>query len=266
MNTNASKTPWRLFGMCALIPPAVTLILLVVVPVIRLLGLTSGLAPPDAAESDAPAEDRIMRLENVRRLETDRSFWQTRLALAKTDSLYLVIDLVDSVMLLEIKGVPVRRSPIRRFEMSAALRRGRHDREHAVRADTALTLHRAWATIPKAPIRMQYAPADTGGSTPPPMFETDTTSAPEDVALVLDFSPDLTVTVLPDQPLSAAGWGRLAWFRIRRRLEDVGREARMLARWTLPQPERWIELQMQAVDAKAVYRALPSAARMIVRL
>ena len=112
-------------------------------------------------EDPLPENERVFyELPDIRELNRDMAFLQARGTMAKSDSIGISINLQDSVILLEIQGVTVHKTPIHGYRKSRFF--SRLD-EH-----TAFTLFSSplqvvseFATIQKEPILYKKAPKDT---------------------------------------------------------------------------------------------------------
>lgn len=266
-----SATHRRFLIGCAAIPVLILLIVTVLAPVLFSLyrPVTPETEPAStASESGIPVTDlpegQRALFERVRSLETDRIFWRSRLELAKADSFYLVLDLVDSVLILELKGVVIRRCAIPQFDVNPAIKR---IRDHQAWPPVPFILSKTWATTPKTSIRIQYAPADSSAAaaapTLPPGKALDTT---QDVVLFFEFVPELSLFIKPDTPLSFSVWFDTAWHRMMHRTERIGQEVTAMVGGTLPPPDRQIALTLSSADALAIYRAIPGSVQMIIRV
>ncbi len=90
----------------------------------------------------------------------EMSFLKARTAMAETDSIYLALNLTDSVITLEISGVTVARTKLTRLSSSRMLR----DRNSYVISSMLakpLVIERNFASIQKEPLMIKMAPKDT---------------------------------------------------------------------------------------------------------
>ncbi len=214
-----------------------------------------------AEPSPTPSPEFLAKMAE---LKTAEAYWQARLRLAKTRSINLSIDLVDSVVGLDINGVTVRRCKIHRFEMSSAIAHLKSQGRLHLWLANGFALQKELATLPKAPIRVKEAPKDT--------IEASESAGEElpienrDVHFTWDFDRQLTVLVEQVQTPSVSGWLSKLWYGFRRTLGAAGQALLELGRLKLPQHRLWIELELTREDAKAIYRALPEKAGLALRL
>ncbi len=196
-------------------------------------------------------------------LAIEEAFFRNRLMMAKTDSVALAIDLVDSVVTLDIKGVPVRTCRIQSFSTSGALLRARRSPRLAGWLSRPFVLRREWGTIPKAPIKKVDAPKDTveaeklAAMTPPPDSG--------EVAFVLAFTRNLTVKVTQAEKLSGKGHVQKATMEAWHRGVSLLEEFSELRRQGRVSPPLAVSMKLSRADAKAIYRALPRHAMLAFR-
>lgn len=262
----------RIIFLTLCVAPAFLIFLLVVVlPVtVNPFAESAGENFRDDAEpsSDSTAAEispgRRELLEKIVALEIEEAFWQARQRLAKSDSINLSVDLADSVVRLEVKGVPVRICKIHRYNCSDAVNhlRGRGRLAHWLSAP--FILQKELATLPKAPIKIKEAPKDT--------IEASESTGEElpveqrDVHFTLHFDRNLTIVVAQIQTPSFRGWLRKIFYGLRRSAGTAGEALFALARLKLPQHRIEIELELTREDAKAIYRALPPNSGLALRL
>lgn len=217
--------------------------------------------PPGTAAVPDTAGGEALR-ENLVDLEIAAAFWQARLQLARGDSIGLVVNLKDSVANLEIRGVPIRVCRIQRYRLGSALRRLRAQGRLQSWLATPFTLQRDLATLPKAPVRVVEAPADT--------IEAQKRSAVEvplekrDVHYTLEFDRDLVLAIEQAQPSTFKGWWEKLLYKSRRLLASARETIDDLRHGELPRHRMLIEMELTQEDAKAIYRALPGRAGMVL--
>jgi len=197
-------------------------------------------------------------------LERDEAFWNSQLQLAKRDSFNLLLDFSDSAAILQIKGVPVRKCKMHRFNIGYAI--GHLTAQGGLNQwlSSPFILQREFATIPKAPIRIMQAPADTN--------EANATNSQEiplennDVHFTMEFDRNLTVTVEQVQRPTFKGRMRKALYDVRRSLISTKEILQSLKNLKMPHQRVWIEIEITREDAKAIYRALPQKAGLVMKL
>lgn len=257
-----------LFGFISLLLPGYVLFLSVISPAFHSheIGLFSDslLIPSDTFTGRSPvSQETAGKIREIESLELEQAFLKNRLTLAKTDSIYMTINLYDSILSLEIQGVTVRRCPIQEFWVSRRLVITSYD-NLLEWASTPFHLTNDLSTIPKIRYFVKKAPKDTmeaalqGDHPIPP----DTSS----IYFTLFFDKNLVVeieqTELPDKEEEVL---INQYVKIKRDSTRYQTWKAVLHRHT---PDYGISLQLKISesDARAVYRGLPVNSRMALRL
>jgi hypothetical protein len=221
----------------------------------------------EALPDSTPAEIVAGRQALARKmasLEIDQAFFQARLLLSKNDSIGLVVDLIDSVAALEIKGVPIRRCKILRYRSGSLTKRLRNQGRLHQWLSTPFVMQKELATLPKSPIRIKEAPKDT--------IEANESKGEDlpiehrDAEFTLQFDRNLNLVVEQAQRPSFSGRLRKIWYAWRRSFGTTRDAVVALAHLRLPEHRMWIEIEISRDDAKTIYRALPHRAKMALRL
>jgi hypothetical protein len=194
----------------------------------------------------------------------DRSFWRNRLRIAKTDSISLAINLPDSVISIDIKGVSVRSCKIRDYQVSSILKYAREKGALNSWFANSFILQDYWATLPKAPIKVKEAPADTNEAKD--MVDATPPIEKQDVRLILQFNKNLIIQIDQTEPFVFTGWFEKHFRNVQFRLEKGFEFIHTLTKLRWPEPELRIKIDISQSDAKAVFRALPQKAEAVIRL
>ena len=252
-----------------LLPFFLVLTVAVILPVLR--NPYEASAPVAAEEEAKPVAETAVTVDTAAHadlrktlvnLEASAAFWQARLLLAKGDSIGLVVNLKDSTVSLEVKGVPMRVCRIERFRVGGALRRLRAQGRLQSWLATPFTLQGDLATLPRAPVRVVEAPADTIEAQSRPASEVAIEK--RDVHYTLEFDRDLVLAIEQAQASTFKGWWEKVWYESRRLLASARETVEGFMRGELPQHRMLIEMELAQEDAKAVYRALPRRAGMVL--
>ena len=174
--------------------------------------------------------------EKLKRLEIERVFWKNRVQLAQDETVDLIVDLVDSIMLLEIKGVPVRECKIHDYSINKSL--SELKRNHNVLDWLAhpFNLREEWSNIPKEPIKIREINASD--STTEGIINFYKEELP-DIQVALLFSGDLTIYIDQNDgfPSDSCVYKFLN--------KELSKKVKYL-----------VMLKISAVDIKAIYRSL----------
>jgi hypothetical protein len=230
------------FVLIALVPVVLVLILAVIVPVWTV-------------ERGIAANDPMLRELTAARSEL---VWLTaRQQNARTDSLSLSLNLVDSTLVLEIRGVTLRVCPVRDFRISGP----------GLATDSLATpfeLQSYRATTEKIPIVVKKAPKDTVEAAKE-LLE-PVLPVRDDVYAWLHFNRQLELIIRQSEAPGFTGWmkkNRGGFVSNIARLADaVGQ----LAHLQFPRVRREVIITIDREDARAIYRALPEHAALAVLL
>lgn len=263
--------PARIFLAAAvIIPPLAALLLMVLLPLTQSFSYGEEIPgqnhSPENLAAAAPqviSPEEAALLEKMYRLKTEEAYSQSRLEIGRSDSISLLMNLVDSVVILDIRGVPVRVCKIQQFEASR--------RFSSLKKETLLRwlskpfrLEKEIATIPKSPIVIKEAPKDTAEANE--MAFRPIPPEKEDVYFALYFSKNLHIEFDQTASPSWQGLVRKALYNARKNLYETGWAIGELTQLRLPQYPLWISIKISREDAKAIYRAVPHNARLALRI
>jgi|GEM_PF-463461 hypothetical protein len=250
----SGKTARLVFFACLLVPPLLILALFVAAPFFR-APYEKG-ATVTAVNADADPSLFSLKLEE--------NFLRSQLAEAKSDSIHLVVDLEDSSCNLQVRGVKIRECRISRYRVSRAVRRIAAGPGILEWLDQPFHARKQWGTIPKAPIKIRKAPRDTTEANRTVDQAVPVENA--DVGFAVLFDRNLSLEILQAEGFSFTGFFRQFWYRIR------GTGIRFREEWDAvlhghsPRHSLHIQLVMPRSDAKAIYRALPKNAGLVLRI
>lgn len=252
------KMQWLLFLLIAIFPLFI-LIYGVVVPVsqMSLLPVADSLLVQTKDSSTVTykaTKESKAQLHEILQKEIKIVVQNNRLSLARQDSIYLILDLSDSTISLEIKGVNVRKCPI--VAMQKSNRIAASDPESLLHwVSEPFTLHSEISSIPKTPFLIVEAPKDTAEAArlPRKPLEPEKTF----VHYTLLFSRDLVLEIEQTEPL------RPEDVEIARRFKhqnDSILRRNMIKKLSNPIPEDSpirIKLYLSEADARAIFRGMP---------
>jgi len=203
-------------------------------------------------------------IEQMIALKIKKADLQNQLLMAKSDSIGLSIDLVDSVVALQIRGVDVRECKIQNYSMSPAFKHLKANGSIIDWLSKPFVLQQYYATLPKMPIKIKRAPKDTVEAK---LLKEDPVAVEKpDVQIKLQFDRNLVVEIKQVEAPTAKG-------RLRNLYHDMQMKYAMLKEmiqsYSKLQPYQVslsIELNLSQSDSKAIYRALPHRAMLALRL
>jgi hypothetical protein len=195
-------------------------------------------------------------------LVKERAFLQSRIIMAETDSIYLTIDLPDSLINLEISGVVVHKATISSYKASSILLKGNENIISAMLA-TPFTISSDLATIKKEPVMLKMAPKDTSEYKPDMMPDT---SIAEPVNYILEMTDGTRIYVYQQEDDKRAD--RVAAFRfdLDDRMDLAKKALRRVVAMKVPEYHPYIKIRLPRADAKIIYRALPKNGQIAVFL
>ena len=260
------------FLIALIIPTIIVLVFVVVLPLFSDLNTQPIVQSatdiqnfiPTTQDRKAPPEVRELSQKKYA-LKIEEIFLLSQLQMAKSDSIALCIDLKDSLLSLQIRGVNVRDCKIRRFQTSHAFK---HLRGKGLIIDwlsSPFTLLNEWATIPKVPIKVKQAPKDTTEAN-------KTKSEPyaelgkNDVFLSMKFNRNLIIRINQIETPSLRGRVWKCLYGLKLKLYIIEDRMLSLLHSKLPTNALWIEVNIPQNDAIAIYRALPRNTTLALRL
>ena len=197
------------------------------------------------------------------RLYKEKDWLETRSQIAKTDSISLSVDLLDSTLQIELKGVVLKKSKILDFKADRFLYRLNPGAYHHLlgkqsKADTVVS------SIPKEPLIIKKAPKDTAdiaaGTT---MVDTLKT---EVVHWVLKLDNQIILKIEGVDPDSRSDWWGGQKFWMLQNMKQTGHELSQVIVFKTPEYFPEIRIVVPEADAKAFYRALPVHPLICIRL
>ena len=206
---------------------------------------------------------RLAEVKKIIKMENERAFQKNRLDLAEKDSIYMILNLPDSLLILEIKGVTVKKAKILEAEISNRFALISHE-NLLPWVSEPFTLERDLSTIPKSPIVIKQAPKDTieaakMSSKPAPPDSTN-------VFYTLYFDRNLILEIEQADPLEAGATEKVQTYRSVKRKELTRSAFQMLKNPQQTDQPMMIKLVISEIEAKAIYRAVPTKSHLVLKL
>lgn len=198
-------------------------------------------------------DERIFSDSTYLKLLKEKSFLQSRLAMAGTDSIYLTINLTDSVVNIEISGVVVHKAKISRNSASKMLIKGNENLILSM-LSSPFKISNDYSTIKKEPVMIKMAPKDTSEYKPDIMPDTSVTIP---VNFILEMTNGTRIYVYQEENEKFFSRIKLSFFDIKERLRDTWGSLRSLALFKVPEYHPFIKIWLSRSDAKIIYRAIP---------
>ncbi|OFY42284.1 MAG: hypothetical protein A2Z69_00165 [Bacteroidetes bacterium RBG_13_44_24] len=200
-----------------------------------------------------PVDERIFTDSTYLSILKEKSFLQSRVTLAESDSIYLTVNLHDSIVNLEINGVSVHKADIKRTNISKMLK-GEKDYVILLMLSVPLTVNRNFASIEKEPLMIKLAPKDTSEYEPDIIPDT---ADYEPVNFILETDNGTILCVYQAEKLRAGDGIRLFIFDVKHRVRYAAADFARIITFRVPVYRPFIKLRIPRSDAKIIYRALP---------
>jgi len=198
-------------------------------------------------------DNRILTDSAYLKLIKERAHLQSGIIMAETDSIYLIINLADSSMNLEISGVVVHKSKMNSFKASRILTNGNENIISSM-LSTPLTISSAISTIKKEPVMIKMAPRDTSEYKPDMMPDTSIT---EPVNYILVMTNGIRIYVYQEEEDKRSERMTLFKFDLNDRLTQTWKALKRVAVFKVPEYHPYLKIKLPRSDAKIIYRAIP---------
>ena len=199
-----------------------------------------------------PVDEKIFSDSAYLSMMKEKAYYQSRVAMAGTDSIYMTINLADSTVNLEISGVVVHTSDIKDQRISSILKRDEYSVLNML--STPFVIDRDYSTIKKEPLMIKMAPKDTSEYQPDIIPDT---ADFEPVNFILVMENGISVYVYQEEKLKFGDGFRRFVFDLRDRLYFTKGSLARTATFRIPDYRPFIRLRLSRADAKRIYRALP---------
>jgi hypothetical protein len=186
-------------------------------------------------------------------LSKDRSFLQSRIAMAGTDSIYLTINLNDSTANVEISGVIVHRAKMGSIRVSKIFLNGNMNFILSTFA-SPFTIKNDYSTIKKEPVMIKMAPKDTSEYKPDIMPDTSIT---EPVNYILELTDGTRIYVYEEEEGNTCDRISFLIFDFHDRLRNSWYYLKSVLLFKVPEYHPFIKIKLPRADAKIIYRAIP---------
>jgi hypothetical protein len=212
------------------------------------------------ADEKNPVDERIFTDSTYLSLLKEKAFLQSRVTMAESDSIYLTINLPDSIVNLEINGVSVHKAYIERINVSK-MYKGRNDYVILSMLSYPLTIRRNFSSIEKEPLMIKIAPKDTSEYVPDIIPDT---ADYEPVNFIMEMENGTRVCIYQNEKLRSLDGIRFFIFDLKQRFRcTAGRFVRIIT-FRVPEYQPYIKLRIPRSDAKIIYRALPGKGQVAV--
>ena len=205
-------------------------------------------------------EQKILKDSSYLRLLKERNFLQSRIVMAQTDSIYLTLNLIDSIANLEISGVVVHKAKMSHIETSKMLIAD-HDNSLLSIMPSPFIISQSFATIKKEPVMIKMAPKDTSEYKPDIMPDTSIT---EPVNYILVMKSGIRIYVYQNENVKLNDRISQFKFDLNDRLRDTWSALKSVSTLKVPEYHPFIKIKLSRTDAKIIYRSIPKNGQIAV--
>jgi len=226
---------------------------------------TLGIEDSTKNELKKPTKEQLILLKEIFEKKKNLAFQQNRLLLSRQDSIYLLVNIPDSSVTIEIKGLAARTCKIQSFEMSKRLHYGQHEALLNWLSEP-FSLENELSTIPKTPTLVVEAPKDTAEAAKLPRkpLEPEKTF----VQYTLWFSRNLVIEVEQTELPAESDFELIR--RYKHQHDSLFKRSliKKIAEPMHPDQPIQIKIKLNEADARAIYRAMPHSnyAKFILKL
>ena len=199
-----------------------------------------------------PVDERIFSDSTYLALLKEKAYYQSRVTMAATDSIYMTINLADSTVNLEISGVVVHTADIKKKDISRILKRDEYPVLNMLSSPFVIATD--ISTIKKEPLMIKMAPKDTSEYQPDIIPDT---ADFEPVSFILVMENGVKIQVYQDEKLRAGDNFHRFVFDLRERLRTTAAALSKTITFKVPEYYPYIKIRLARADAKRIYRALP---------
>ncbi len=205
-------------------------------------------------------DENILSDSAYLKLLKERAYLQAKVVMAKTDSIYLTLNLKDSTVNIEISGVVVHSSKISSYRASSILEKGDQNTILSMLA-SPFTIARTYATIRQEPLMIKMAPKDTSEYIPDIIPDTSITKP---VNFILITTNGNRIYFYQEENNKASDKLSQFIFDLKFRLHDTLSDLKSVVLGRVPDYYPFIKIKIPRADAKIIYRALPKNGQMAV--
>ena len=228
---------------------------------------------PGRAENDNSKDDTIQespvslnskdaknKLFELRKREV---LLHSRLTLANEDSMYLVLDLINKIAVLELKGVSLHECRIIDSNISNSIKMYHTEALLNWMAEPFMVKH-VDATIPKISFIEKIAPKDTIEANK--IVVEPAPAKLSDVYIVMDFDRNLRLVISQNEKPDPEGKKLISALRWKYRKIEIRRTLQSFSKFNREPAMPQINIVLPKSDVTILYKALPLNPKMILRM
>ena len=196
-------------------------------------------------------------------LKKSENILRSRYNLSSEDSIYLVLDLINKIARLEMKGIPLHDTNINEVWISNSIRMYHTDALlHWI--SQPFVLKNAVSTIERIQFLVKNAPKDTIEAN-----KADAIPVPrrtEDVYIVLNFERNLQLVIQQSEISEGADKQRIDSLKSEKFKREAEKSIKALATFKRDAFMPQIVISLPKSDAITIYRALPQKLKMVLKI
>jgi hypothetical protein len=196
--------------------------------------------------------------DELLKIEKKEAFLRARLKMAKADSVCLSINLVDSLVIMEIQGVKLLETKILKIQTSKIFTRFKKQAFFDY-FSSPFVIDSDYSTIPKEFFNIKYAPEDTLAAQAPKTIPDSTLNYPVCFTLYLD--RDIMVDIRQTDTLKTE---KFREYKNYLHNEKIRKMWSHLYKFKVPPYDPWIRIEIPHNDARSIYKALPHHAQVAI--
>jgi len=196
------------------------------------------------------------------RLVKEKGFLRSKIAMAGTDSIYMTVNLADSVVSLEISGVTVHTCKITKIRTSKIFRTGDESTISGMFGNP-LNIINDYSTIRKEPLMIKTAPRDTSEYRPDIIPDT---SYIEPAGYILETDRNVRIFIYQEETATLHDKLSLFRFDLNDRIRSAWKSLKRIIIFRVPEYQPYIKIRVSKSDARILYRALPLNGQIAVYL
>lgn len=207
-----------------------------------------------------PLDERLFTDSVYVNLEKKHSFFQSRLRMAKSDSIGLTINLLDSLASLELNGVVIHKTKIKRSSVCNLFNLAN---TYAVNSMFSIpfNISNDFSTIRKEPLMIKMAPKDTSEYQPDIIPDT---SGFEPVNYILEMDNGIRIFIFQEKFDKKSEKRAQLLFDFNYRVRTTLLALKDMAGFQVPDYRMYIKIWIPKADAKIIYRAMPKQGQVVV--
>jgi len=211
-------------------------------------------------DEKSEVDQKILKDSTYVKLLKERAFLQSKTVMAQTDSIYLTLNLTDSIANLEISGVVVHKAKLSHIEISKILL---GDNEYSLLSmlPSPFIISKSFSTIKKEPLMIKMAPKDTSEYKPDIMPDTSIT---EPVNYILVMKSGIRIYVYQMENVKLNDRINQFKFDFSDRLRDTWSALKRVVTMKVPEYHPFIKIRIPRTDAKIIYRSIPKNGQIAV--